>query len=467
MYDLCEVDLSRDPKDSHPSPRKPLRLGDLSEDYASEVQVYLSSAKLVGDSPRRFHNEPTDALVPDNDWAGKELPNEHTLPVNREVVEGLSLGRKPPIEVNNDTREGGIDDPFISLVIKYYPSSIGADGKVSFLEHPENTEFLNPQTSTRYSPLPVKYPVMRDYYTRAKETFWIDNAEVDWSKERDDFAALPKGVQEHTKRVMGYFVTGDGIIMENIQMNFSREIGIMEARQFMAFKNGQESIHSDIYAQQAERIGLSEKDQNELFAAMETMPSVRAKAEWAKKYLSPHLPVSIRLVAESVLEGIFFTTNFGWVYWIEDRFPGRMLGLVASNKPISRDENSHVEFDIVVSNHLPIPVPTEIIREIYLSALKVEMIAVDEMASGEAIKGLSVDAMREHARYTANYWFRMFKDVKMDEVLAMNHDGSTPKPLPCVTRLSMASKVNIFEVKNPNYRHADMTNQTLDVTADF
>ena len=78
-------------------------------------------------------------------------------------------------------------------------------------------------------------------------------------------------------------------------------------------------------------------DRERLFAAIEMVPCVKKKAEWALKWIeNKNASFAIRLVAFAAVEGIFFSGSFAAIFWLRKR--GVMPGLTFSNELISRDE---------------------------------------------------------------------------------------------------------------------------------
>ena len=76
---------------------------------------------------------------------------------------------------------------------------------------------------------------------------------------------------------------------------------------------------------------------NNLFNAIETVPCVRKKAEWALRWIEDKKSsYAERLVAFAAVEGIFFSGSFAAIFWLKKR--GVMPGLTFSNELISRDE---------------------------------------------------------------------------------------------------------------------------------
>ena len=79
-----------------------------------------------------------------------------------------------------------------------------------------------------------------------------------------------------------------------------------------------------------------------LFNALETVPCVRKKADWALRWIEDSSRFAERLVAFAVVEGIFFSGSFCAIFWLKKR--GLMPGLTFSNELISRDEGMHCDF---------------------------------------------------------------------------------------------------------------------------
>ena len=74
-----------------------------------------------------------------------------------------------------------------------------------------------------------------------------------------------------------------------------------------------------------------------LFNAIETMPCVKKKADWAIKWINDESATyGERVVAFVAVEGIFFSGSFASIFWLKKR--GIMPGLTFSNELISRDE---------------------------------------------------------------------------------------------------------------------------------
>jgi ribonucleotide reductase beta subunit family protein with ferritin-like domain len=344
--------------------------------------------------------------------------------------------------------------------------------KPNLLEGDPNQDFLQPKGSRRYLLRPIQFPELYWYTQTLDENPWkLSSADFDSGNDRKEFAEIIKkepGIKDIVWNVLGYFATADGIVLENLQVNFGEEAAIPEARAWWATQEKNEVLHQDVYGILLENYVASVEDRKKLFDSMETMPAIRKKARWAQFWLDKRHSFAERLVAYSAIEGIHFASSFSLIYWLKSRFPNKMTGLTKSNEWISKDENLHVEFAINFHNMLPSRVSLERIKEIYLSAVAAELAYVRAAIPKSGVQGLDTRRVEEHVRYMGNFWFEMFQDPRKPvELLIFNPDGSTPRPMDEVRSISRASKVNFFEVRNSNYSEPDLSNQSVILSGKF
>ena len=91
-------------------------------------------------------------------------------------------------------------------------------------------------------------------------------------------------------------------------------------------------------------------EKDHLFRAIDTIPCVKKKADWALKWIDSSDSFAERLLAFACIEGIFFSGSFCSIYWLKKR--GLMPGLTFSNELISRDEGLHRDFRVLVVQHV-------------------------------------------------------------------------------------------------------------------
>ena len=112
-------------------------------------------------------------------------------------------------------------------------------------------------------------------------------------------------------------------------------------------------------------------EKEKLFNAIETIPAVKKKAEWALRWINAdNASFAERIIAFASVEGIFFSGSFAAIFWLKKR--GLMPGLTFSNELISRDEGLHTDFACLLFKHLVNKPSKERILEIVKDAVEIE-----------------------------------------------------------------------------------------------
>src|SRR3954466_1902116 len=178
-------------------------------------------------------------------------------------------------------------------------------------------------------------------YKKAEASFWTAE-EVDLSKDLNDWEfRLNKDEKFFVSHILAFFAASDGIVNENLVERFSNDVQIPEARCFYGFQIMMENIHSEMYSLLIDTYVKDNAEKKYLLQAIETVPCVTKKAEWALKWIQ-NGTFAERLIAFAAVEGIFFSGSFCSIFWLKKR--GLMPGLTFSNELISRDEGMHCEF---------------------------------------------------------------------------------------------------------------------------
>lgn len=184
----------------------------------------------------------------------------------------------------------------------------------------------------RFVLFPIKHSDIWQMYKNAEASFWTAE-EIDLSSDIKDWESLSDGERHFISHVLAFFSASDGIVNENLVVNFMREVQIPEARCFYGFQVMMENIHSETYSLLIDTYIKNATEKAYLFKAIENIPCVAKKAEWALKWIeSPNF--SERLIAFASVEGIFFSGSFCSIFWLKKR--GLMQGLSFSNQLISR-----------------------------------------------------------------------------------------------------------------------------------
>ena len=188
-------------------------------------------------------------------------------------------------------------------------------------------------------------------YKQAEASFWTAE-EINLSKDLHDWEhRLGEGKRHFLSHVLAFFAASDGIISENIVERFSTEVQVAEARCFYGFQIMIENVHSEAYSLLIDTYIKDSTERSVLFNAIETMPCIRRKAQWAQNWIADtNATFSERLVAFAAVEGIFFSGSFAAIFWVKKR--GLLPGLTFSNELISRDEGLHTQFACLIFSHI-------------------------------------------------------------------------------------------------------------------
>ena len=108
-----------------------------------------------------------------------------------------------------------------------------------------------------------------------------------------------------------------------------------------------------------------------LFDAVNTVPTVAAKADWCLKWFDRNEhDFSTRVIAFAIVEGVFFSSSFAAIFWIRSR--GLLPGLCHSNELIMRDEGQHMDFACRLYALLVQRVPENVVHSMMAEAVELE-----------------------------------------------------------------------------------------------
>lgn len=289
----------------------------------------------------------------------------------------------------------------------------------------------------RFTVFPIKYHDIWELYNKQRAAIWTES-EIDFSTDLQYWNKLTNDEQHFIKYVLAFFATADGIVMENLCERFSNDVQIPEARLFYSFQNMMEGIHSITYAMFIETLITDDEEKKKLFNAIENIPSIHKKGEWAIKWIKSCNSFADRLVAFACVEGIFFSSSFASIYWLKER--GLMPGFTFSNELISRDERLHVEFAVLL--HSKLLQPSLNIQEIVKEAVQIEIDFVKESLPVSLI-GINETVMCDYVKYVADFLLSQFNEKNIYNL---------KNPLPFMDRICFSSKTNFFEKKVSNYQ---------------
>ena len=221
----------------------------------------------------------------------------------------------------------------------------------------------------RFVLFPIKYPGIWEYYKKAEASFWTAE-EIDLAQDLSDWNSLTEDERHFLSHVLAFFAASDGIVNENLVERFASEVQLAEARCFYGFQIAMENIHSETYSLLIDTFIKDESMRAHLFDAIDTVPCVAKKANWALKWIRNSRRFAERVIAFAVVEGIFFSGSFCAIFWMKKR--GLMPGLCFSNELISRDEGLHCEFACLLYSMLEHRLTDDMVHEIITDAVEHE-----------------------------------------------------------------------------------------------
>lgn len=225
-------------------------------------------------------------------------------------------------------------------------------------------------------------------YKKAEASFWTAE-EMDLSKDLHDWNNRLNDDERHfISHVLAFFAASDGIVNENLVERFSNEVQAAEARCFYGFQIMMENIHSETYSLLIDTYIKDPKQREYLFDAIDTIPCIKKKADWALRWISDKdSAFAERLVAFAAVEGIFFSGSFASIFWLKKR--GLMPGLTFSNELISRDEGMHTDFACLLFCHLKRRPHFDTVRKIITEAVAIEQEFLTGVWSARAVYSLA------------------------------------------------------------------------------
>lgn len=309
----------------------------------------------------------------------------------------------------------------------------------------------------RFTVFPIQHQNLWDFYKKHVSTFWtveevylVDDLN-DWNNKLND------NERYFIKNVLAFFAGADGIVNENLVLNFYNEIELPEARQFYAVQIMMESIHSETYSLLIDTYIKDPNEKNKLFNAIDTIPAVKRKADWALKWITSDKPLIQRIIAYSIVEGVFFSGSFCAIYYLNSR--GLMKGLSTSNNFISKDENLHCEFAIELYNMISDEERLEesVVHELFKEAVEIEREFITESLPCNLL-GMNSTLMLQYIQFVADRLLKLLNYSPIWEV---------DQPFGFMESISLSTKENFFEIRTTQYMRAGVGQDELDRTITF
>ena len=307
---------------------------------------------------------------------------------------------------------------------------------------PVTDEPLLIENPGRFVLFPIQHQDIFDMAKKAVAVFWTTE-EVDLTKDTKDWDKLDQNTKHFIKHVLGFFAASDGILMENLALNFQNEVQWPEAKYFYANQNFMEAIHSEMYSLLIDTYLDDRAEKQHLLEAASTIPAIQKKADWAKQWLNAkEADFATRLVAFAVVEGIFFSGAFCSIFWLKKS--GLMPGLTTSNEFIARDEGMHTDFACLLYSKIKHKLTKARVNKIIKEAVKIEKQFITKALPCELI-GMNATLMSQYIEFVAD---RLVVQLGYPKIF------SAANPFDFMERISLEGKDNFFEKRNANYAKA-------------
>jgi len=301
------------------------------------------------------------------------------------------------------------------------------------------------ENKDRFVLFPIQQHDIWKYYKQAEASFWTAE-EIDLSQDLTDWVNLNDGERHFITHVLAFFAASDGIVNENLAEHFVSEVQYTEAKFFYGFQIAIENIHSETYSLLIDTYVKDPKEKDKLFHAVDHMPCVKKKADWALRWISQG-NFQERLIAFAAVEGIFFSGSFCSIFWLKKR--GLMPGLTFSNELISRDEGLHCDFAChLYTKHVVGKLPEQTVIDIIKDAVEIEKEFVTDALPVNLI-GMNAAQMRQYIEFVA--------DRLLNELVGKKIYNAT-NPFDFMDMISLRGKTNFFEKRVAEYQKAGVMN---------
>ena len=286
-----------------------------------------------------------------------------------------------------------------------------------------------------------------------ESNLWLAS-DINLTIDAADYEKLNDKEKDYLNQILAFFASSDGIVGENLALNFLQECQVPEVRYFYYFQSMMEAVHAKTYSNLITTFIKTKQQRDELFDSINRNPIIQKKANWAFKYMNPkNANFSQRLIAFLAIEGIFFAGSFAAIFWLRDRnILANSLGV--ANEYISRDETLHAEFAGVLYKQYCNDLSDDQIKEILLDALAIEKDFIRD-ALPDRLYGMNQELMFQYLEFVTDAWLT---ELGVDKVFNVS------QPFGFMDTIGQKRKDLFFEKTVTNYSRQS-ENKSLDFAA--
>jgi ribonucleoside-diphosphate reductase subunit M2 len=304
----------------------------------------------------------------------------------------------------------------------------------------------------------VEWKSVWDMYKIAESAIWKAQ-EIDLSKDLNDWNTMISDNERYfIKNILAFFAASDGIVNANLVERFLDEIKIPQVKFFYGLQIFIENVHSETYSLLIDTYIKDPVEKQHLFQAIETIPCITKKANWALKWINDkNSPFHTRLIAFAIVEGVFFSGAFCSIFWLKNR--GLMPGLTFSNELISRDEGMHTDFACLLYSMTPEDekLTQDEYNDIITDAVNIEKEFVCDSLPVSLI-GMNAEDMKTYIEFVAD---------RISIQLGFEPIWNSRCPFDFMEHISLPKKKNFFEGRVSDYTKASVNDNDFVKDDDF
>ena len=325
------------------------------------------------------------------------------------------------------------------------------NSNMNFNEDTKHISFdKSERDNSRFILYPIKYERLWNLYKQAIASFWTPG-EINLSQDLNDWnAAIREDERKFISKILSFFATADGIVNENIVERFMCEVEIPEVKYFYGFQIMIENIHAEVYSLLIQTYINDPIEREGLFKGIDLIPCIKKKARWVQNWIINDRPMSERLIAFVIIEGVFFSGSFAAIFWLKKR--GLMPGLSFANELISRDEGLHCTFAYELFKHYEHP-DQDLVYKIFDEAIVIEEEFWREILPNDLL-GMNFKLLIQYTKFVADRLLLELGYVKKYDIT---------NPFDFMENISLNGKTNFFERRVSEYRKPDYGEIRFDV----
>lgn len=293
---------------------------------------------------------------------------------------------------------------------------------------------------------PISNPPAWEMYKKLEAAPWTAG-KINYTDDKKQWPTLPQEVREATKKVISFFSNSEQIVMENVSVNFAEIFTDRCVRMFYRLQAQNEQVHEETYNDQVDVLADDEEDKKRMRSASKNDPTIKKKADWAKKWLKTDRPIAERVIAFILVEGIHFSSSFAFILWL--KLKGWLPGICEANDYIMNDEGMHREFGELMKNIMnQANAPSqEIVNEMFTEAVDLEC--------EFACSALPTDLLGFNSNMVCEYVKSLADSILIKIGYSPIYNISSP--ITWMEMNNLDGKANFFEKSSTEYKRAEAT----------